>query len=393
MKRRLFLIAAVLALFVSCQRSHAQYEESHSGYASLDAEDPVARSAAWQEPGDDETAGDGSLLDSNYDCGEGCGCEGLCDSCGEGCPGVACGCTCAPSWQFFGDFLCLRPRNAEVVYGVPFNGPVTSPPDVPIQIGGLGLTDYDYEPAFRVGYTGALNDCASLGVTYTQFDSSTSDSISTAAPYVIRSMVSHPSTLSASSDGLDASAAAGIDFDLVDLDFRGAILCGDRHTVNYLLGVRYAYLEQGFFSRYAVNGVETVATDVFFDGGGIRLGLEAERYIYSNSRFMVYGRGFASFVAGEFEARYVQDNAFSADHVVDARFKFGRLMSILDLEVGVGWTSYSGRWRMAGGYLFSAWYNAVKTDDFIQAVRSNTFVGLGDKLTFDGLTARIEYRF
>ncbi len=319
-----------------------------------------------------------------------CDCES--PTCGECCSAECCtACCSAPTWQFFGDFLYMRPRDAEVVYGVPFNGPETSPPDVPIQVGRTGIVDPGYEPAFRVGFARALNRYASLGATYTYFDGATSDQISTSSPYVIRSMVSHPSTLSASGDGLDASAVYGVDFDLADFDYRGLIACDSHHSLNYLVGARYARLDQGFAAQFAVNGVETVQTEVHFDGGGIRVGLEGERHA-ANSGLMVYGRGMASFVAGEFRGWYHQGNTYDPT-VAETSWKTGRIVTILDLELGIGWTSASGRWHFSGGYLISAWMNTVKTDDFIRGVQSNNFVGLGDTLTFDGLTARAEVRY
>jgi hypothetical protein len=285
----------------------------------------------------------------------------------------------------------LRPRNAEVVYAVPFNGPIDSPPAVPIQIGPTGIVDPEYDSGFRTGFSAALGDYASLGATYTWFESNVSDQISIDAPYVIRSTVSHPSTWNASSDGLDAGAVSGIDFDLVDLDFRHLFLCGEFHNMNYLVGLRYAYLEQGFQSVYAVNGAETVLTNIRFDGGGFRLGLEGERAIYT-SGFMIYGRGIANFVFGEFRADYDQWQAFDQS-VVDTAWSAGRVVPILDLELGLSWTSCKGCWHFAAGYMVSAWYNTVKTSEWIESVRTNTFLNLGDTLTFDGFVARMEVRF
>jgi hypothetical protein len=43
--------------------------------------------------------------------------------------------------------------------------------------------------------------------------------------------------------------------------------------------------------------------------------------------------------------------------------------------------------------MLSGWFNVVRTDQFISAVQQNNFVGLGDTLTFDGFTGRIELRF
>jgi hypothetical protein len=388
MKAKLSGIAIVWALLVSVAspESQAQYDGHITpGWAGRPAS--VAY-IAQPLPSQDSEPGTATASD-NLDC-DGGGCQRHCT---DSCRGDGCGrdCCCIPDWTFFGDFLYMRPRSAEVVYAVPYDGPAIPPPAVPVQIGPAGIVDPDYGPAFRTGFTRALGDCASVGVAYTYFDSSTSSEVSIAAPDIIRSMASHPSTWTASSDGLDASATYGVDFDLVDLDFRSVFSCSQRHTLNYLVGARYGGLVQGFRSQYAVNGVETVMTDIRFDGGGIRVGVEGERYA-RNSGLMLYGRGVASFLAGDFRARYAQGQAFDAS-VVDTSWRAGRIVPILDLEVGIGWTSCNGRRRLTAGYLVSAWYNTVKTNEWIQAVQANSFVGLGDTLTFDGLAVRAELRY
>ena len=40
------------------------------------------------------------------------------------------------------------------------------------------------------------------------------------------------------------------------------------------------------------------------------------------------------------------------------------------------------------GYMFSAWTNVVKTEDWIDGVQTNDFRDMGDTMTFDGLVAR-----
>ena len=208
--------------------------------------------------------------------------------CGDEACGKVCGGGCASGLRVFGDFLYLRPRNAEVVYAVPFDGPVVPPPAVPIQVGRIATVDPDYEPAFRVGIERCLSECSSIGVTYTQLDTSTSDSISVDSPRVLRSMVIHPSTLDAAEDWLDASASHDINYKLIDLDYRRLWLCGPRHRVSYVAGARYGRLEQSFRSTFASLGTESIDTDVDFDGAGIRLGLEGERQA-ACSGFLVYG--------------------------------------------------------------------------------------------------------
>ncbi|HUT09556.1 MAG TPA: Lpg1974 family pore-forming outer membrane protein [Thermoguttaceae bacterium] len=341
--------------------------------ADLPIDDSLLTSPAWESPEELPEAGLFASCDEFVD-----------DSCSAG--------ACRKSaWNIFGEFLYMRPRNAEVVFAVPFNGPIAPPPAVPVQVGRVGVVDPDYEPAFRVGFARVYPDGTSLGATYTRFESSTFDQINTAAPYVIRSMVAHPFTLGATSDGLDANATLDVDFHLVDLDYREEFACGRLYSLNYLVGARYAGLGQEFRSQYAVNGVETVDTSIRFDGGGIRLGLEGETRS-ARSGFLLYGRGIASFVGGEFRATYAQGEDYDAS-VVDTGWSAGRIVSILDLEIGLGWVSPNECWRFTGGYFVSAWYNTVMTNEFIAGVQTNNFLGLGNTMTFDGLSVRAEVRF
>ncbi|MCR4410895.1 MAG: Lpg1974 family pore-forming outer membrane protein [Thermoguttaceae bacterium] len=301
---------------------------------------------------------------------------------------------CFCNWQVFGEFLYLRPRSAEIEYAVPFNGPIG--PGTPIQVGRTAMVDPDYEPAFRLGFARALDECASLGATYTHFESETADAISlTEQPYVLRAMVLHPSTFDAAIDWLSARAQQDMRFDLVDVDYRHIFLRRDRYWVNYLIGVRYASLEQSFQATFTEQIQEDVRSEINFDGGGIRIGLEGERHA-CNSGLLVYGKSAASFVGGEFRSTYFQGST-QDPLIVDTSWKAGRLVSMLDLEVGAGWMSCNGRWKLTAGYMVSGWLNVVKLNDYIRGVQANNYSALDDMtdnaLTFDGFVARAEVRW
>ena len=310
------------------------------------------------------------------------GCEDLCC-----CPSLC----CVPTCRVFGELLYLRARDAEVVYGVPIDGAIVPPGVAPIQVGPLGMVDPDFEPAFRVGIAHAVDACAELAAVYTHFESNTTNHIADSPTSVIRSMVLHPGSAAAATDFLDARAAHDIDFQLVDLEYRRVFSCGPRHSMSYLAGVRYANLNQDFMAQFAELGTETMRTGIEFDGGGLRVGWEGERHARSCG-LMIYGRATANFVAGEFKARYAQGNAFDPV-VVDTRWQAGRIVTMIDLELGVGWASPCDRYRFTTGYVVNSWFNTVKTSDWINAVQTNDFDGLGDKLTFDGLVVRTEVRF
>ena len=307
---------------------------------------------------------------------------------------ACCGCAIwTHRTSVYGEYLYLRPREADVVYAVPIDGPIVSAPNNnPIQVGSLGIVDPDYESSYRVGINVALTARSSIDINYLNLDSNTRNSIQTNAPFVMRSLVSHPSTLSAAADFLTARAELNVNLDVLDLSFRHVACCGDLYVVNYRVGARYARLEQEFGVLFTTNDFETVATDIDFDGGGLGLGFEAERYACF-SRLHVYAKGNASLLAGQFRVDLEQTSGNFSPLVVDTDWEGGRVVPMLDIEVGAGWTSANDCLHLRAGYVFNAWYNTVKTENFVHAVQHSNFLDIEDRLSFDGLVARAEWRF
>lgn len=300
-------------------------------------------------------------------------------------------CTCRiRNWQFFGDYLFLRASNAEVPYAVPINGPIVEGA-VPVEIGPVGVLNPEYNSAFRVGFSRALDNCASLGGSYTRFESRVSDSMSTTAPNVMRPLVVHPSTLTAAFDGLAASGRYDINFELADLTYRCTFACGDRWAADFLLGARYGHLEQMLHTEFSYNGTTAVDTNINFDGGGPMAGLTFERHAACTG-FLVYGRGLASLLAGRFNTTYTQDDSFDLIQVT-TDWRGNRVVPVLEMEVGAGWASQNGLLRFTAGYMVSAWFNTVTTADWVSAVQRANFNNLSDSTVFDGFTARAEVRF
>lgn len=318
-----------------------------------------------------------------------CGAPTAYGACGD----AACGDCCGPTWSVFGEFLYWRARGVEVPYAVPIDGPIVAPPSYPVQIGRVATADPEYQPGARVGLSRAFDERASLRAMYTFYESETSDqtTLPPSSPYVLRSLVTHPGTWTAASDGLDAQANYDIDFQIADIDYRCVFLCGPQTELAYFGGVKYVHLEQDFAAQFDVLGTELVNTRINFDGGGIRLGLEGERRA-RNMGFLVYGRAAANFVAGEFHADYLQRDG-SRGVVVDTGLTESRVITILDLELGIGWASPGNGFRITGGYMVSGWFNTLQTDEWVHGVQNNHFGDLSDTLTFDGFTARAELRF
>lgn len=305
------------------------------------------------------------------------------------------------NFHLFGEFLYLRPNDAAMVsYALPVNG-IAIPPAVAAPAGGVAIVDPDYSAGFRVGGGLAWNQGGSelLG-SYSTYDSDVNSSIATGppSPNVLSSLVFHPATLSAGSNYTSATARGDVSFELIDITFRRAIADEDWIRSSYYIGGRYASLDQGFYSAFS-GGVapgpssQDVASQVDFSGAGIRLGLSADLCSPRTGLF-VYSNGFASFVAGEFDGSFTQTDATAMPIVTATTSRTDeRVVPILDIELGVGWQSRAGGLRLTAGYLFSAWYNVVGIDEFIRAAHTAQYSGIADTMTFDGLSARADWRF
>ena len=376
MKCHYLVIAAVIALAGQAQ---AQYGPSPFGYpgpAMLPAS-PYGMMAGYDlaPPPAQAPIQNGKL-----------GCQDCCD------PGFGKNC-----WFAYAEFMYLRPRNSEVAFGVAIDDATDTDPAVspPIQVGRVGVTDIDAQPGYRIGFGRFLNECTAIGVGYTDFYGNTTDSLTAPGAAVIRSLVSHPRTFDAASDNLDAFADYDIQFQLLDFDYRSLIAYNCDYQVGYLLGIRYGELRQRFDAVFSGTGSEFVESEVNFYGTGLRAGLEAERYTPKRN-FFVYGKTYLSLLGGEHKARYVQGDAFDPI-VVETEWKAGKVVTIYDLELGGGWQNECGNLRLSAGYLFSFWYNMVRTNEWINAVQNNNFTDPSDNfngmMSFDGLTARVELRW
>lgn len=310
-----------------------------------------------------------------------------------GCSGQACG----PDFRGFGEFLYLRPSNERVAFAVPINGAIVPPTGVaPVQLGIESDVDCSFDAGFRAGFACKLDECTEIVATYTHLECDTTDEADYSTPgmppFVLRSLVNHPGTQAAPTDFLQADARLDLDYQLADLEC-GMLLWGDHKTrVDLSAGIRYCHLDQFFNSNFSNSTTtEQVSSSIRFDGGGVRLGADGEWKVGCRG-LMVYGRTAASFVGGEFRGRYDQTNSLRGN-VVTAGMNEDAIISIVDLELGIGWTGKGDHFRVTGGYAFSGWFNTVNTDEFIQAVQTNNSVSVGDSLGFDGLVARAELRF
>jgi hypothetical protein len=190
---------------------------------------------------------------------------------------------------------------------------------------------------------------------------------------------------------LQTGAGYDIDFDLVDFALQTPLCRSTCWAADVIWGLRYGQLGQDFSSQIAVNGTTFVNTEIDFNGLGPRIGLIGQRNLGFGSLYS-FGRSEASFLVGKTQADYLQRDAF-AGTVVDTGWEAGRVVPQLELEMGLGCGSRTGRFQVRTGYLVSAWFNTVNTSEFINATQQNNPDDLGEGLTFDGWNVRCELRF
>jgi hypothetical protein len=208
---------------------------------------------------------------------------------------------------------------------------------------------------------------------------------------VIQGTLLHPSTVNALAQGVRASARYGIDFDFIDADYRELFSYGPNHQYSYLIGARYAQLEQGFDMLVGVNNDRILSSRIDFNGAGARFGLEGERFTASRNFFM-YGKSLGSLIAGEFSAFHNQTGTAGGPNV-NTSWNAGRIVPILETEFGVGMQNNSGSLRLSAGYMYNVWFNTPVIDEWAAAVQSNSYRDFDNGMSFDGLTARLEWRF
>ncbi len=316
------------------------------------------------------------------------------------CAQKSCGCIgdcCCRSYalRVFADALYLRPRDAEVSYAVVVNSNLGLDEATPIQKSHINVLDPDYSTGVRFGVGVCLDACSEIAVSYTWYENSTSNNLERGAntQYQIDPMAVHPATRDGISGAVSAEGDLGVDFNLVDLDYRSYLIQNGSSNLNYLIGLRWGQLEQDFWANYMTNSETQVDTTSSFEGVGLRLGLEGERY-YCRLPVMLYMKGVAGILAGDARATYRQTVQNNSSYGVDTGWEAGRLVPTFDFELGGGiYGCCGGHVQITAGYVYSIWGNVVKTEDWIRSVQSNNFDDLGDTMTFDGFVGRIEARF
>lgn len=311
---------------------------------------------------------------------------------------TSCDPTCAaPCYEFWehrnnvwGEFIFLRPRNADVIYATPVDGTLATS----VPVANQGVADFKYSPGFRVGAAWAIDSCSSFTASYMWLESVSRET--TGIPFAgsfIRADTVHPNTVNVAGDSLSANTNYHMFLHTGDVNYKSILSYSECHALNYLVGIKYARLDQEFEGIYSINGTTKVDSDVLFDGTGPRFGLDGERLLGCRG-FMVFTRANVNFLVGSCITDYRQTNVFAGTQA-QTGLTDTRIVTMPELELGAGWQGCNGHLRITAGYYLAAWYNMMTTTESLATVRTtpNTFEPETRTLTLDGLTTRAEFRF
>jgi hypothetical protein len=296
-----------------------------------------------------------------------------------------------PRFLAFADYLYWNVHNVDVPFAQPFNGidPFNSVPQGPVAVASPRFTS-----GFRVGAGVAVGDDGWLVATYTDFRDTTGARVVAPNGLVLHNFLVFPNTVNSAGGSLAASAEYAIDLRTFDLDYRCPLVCGHNLLLEWLAGARYGHLDQSLLVTADINGTTTIDSHINFDGGGPRVGLKGDYKICGG--VFGYGCGVLDVLFGRFQGSLEERNVFTG-LVGQTSVREDRVVPILELELGAGWQSASGRLRLSAGYYVGFWFNALTTPNFISGVQGTNFTTNGnnfrDTITFDGLVGRIEVRY
>jgi major outer membrane protein len=309
-----------------------------------------------------------------------------------GSPGCCdCDSCCEQHFRVWGELLYISPRNLNIAFAAPVAGCGST--DV---VGPIAQVSPDDTFTFRVGGEYAVNCNTSIGLTYSRLHDTEEAVASAAEGQELRALVA-ATDLNCIDNGdvLAAGARFRFEYDIIDADVRNVLYSCNNVNVVWLIGARWMRLEQDFESEFVNLGSTFITSNVkMHNGYGPRIGLEGEIGLCSG--LSAYAKGAASFVYGKWDATFDQEDTFVGTQV-STSFKQERVMTMLDFEAGLAWTSCNGCLRVAAGFMVSQWYNAVTVPGVIEAVQNGRFDrhenNLNDLIQIEGGVLRVEFRF
>ena len=410
-------LAALLACFASGNIVQAQaHRDAAGGYA------PGVGGPGYYS---DEFTSDGfysggcstGSCGSNDYCGDCCesggyGCCNDCDyGCDSGCGGSWWDCLGvgeSSRWFVTADYLYVRANFSEAVAYLEQN--IENPAD---STDTFHEFNFQHESSYRFGGGYKLGCCdEELRFEFTRM-SSNAETIAPQSTQEVFIFVPYETTSPDSPTFLNAD----VDTKSWDLEYRKTIplggtqccgcgdACGDpcgcgdvcdcapacpAWDITWSGGVRFAdvnWNRHAFALNDESDTFRESSSELNFEGGGPRVGLEGRRYFGQKNWCSMYLKGDISLLLGQMQH---QATRLEEDDILTTQTARGRrIIPVTEIEAGLT-AHLTSKSLFSAGYLFSAWHDLGMRDQFNFATQLEDLYDDANILGFDGFFARLE---
>lgn len=253
-------------------------------------------------------------------------------------------------------------------------------------VGSVRSLEGGYDPGFRIAVGYRFDADREMRVGYTLWNHGAHAAEQARGDERLFPTLTHPALII---EADSVRAASNLNLNVLDLELARRYGLGEGIQTRIFFGPRFAQLDQKLTATHEGGDVTTdvVRRRVKFDGGGMRLGGDADLTLLDNLGMFV--RGSAGVVAGRFRSSLEESvNGFNLLNISD---RLNRTVPMADLGFGV--TYQRGGMRLSVGYEFQNWFGVMEGLEFSEdSYPAKPGRRMGD-LGFDGVFFRAELQF
>jgi hypothetical protein len=293
--------------------------------------------------------------------------------------------TCQPWGGLFvdADYLYLKPYRRDLDFAI------LSPNQAGDPEGPIASDPWRSRSAFRVGAGYRLPDAGwEVGFSYTYLHDEQGAFAAQPANGLLFATQTHPGTVEFAGSAL---ADAALSYNVYDLEVGRRLEVGDNVTLRPFGGLRFAQIDQNFTVLY--NGgdanLDTVGSRLQFEGGGLRVGGEANWMVLEH--LSLYGRAAGSLMVGDSRVAQTEFNNGGATTLTNVSESFRKIVPVMELAAGVAYQR--GHVRLSLGYEMTNWSGLIDTPEFVDDVHQGKYLRNVSDLGVDGFAAKVEFNY
>jgi hypothetical protein len=253
-------------------------------------------------------------------------------------------------------------------------------------VGQVRSLEGGYDPGFRIAVGYSFEADRELRLGFTRWNHGAHAAERANGEERLFPTLTHPALII---EADSVRAASNLNLNVLDLELARRYGLGEGIQTRIFFGPRWAQLDQKLTATHEGGdvAVDVVRRRVKFDGGGVRLGGDADVALLDHLGMFV--RGSAGVVAGRFRSSLEESvNGFPLLNLSD---RLPRTVPMADLGFGV--TYQRGGMRLSVGYEFINWFGVMEGLEFSEdSYPAKPGRRLGD-LGFDGVFFRAELQF